>query len=356
MLNQLRGVLANLNSRNRLRHWKICLVILGLCCIVGTTASADPSFERSSTNPTFALYDPGQSFKADGVWDDEVKALEAMFKAYGFSYQKISDKDINAGKLLNNGTPRYKALVEPGGWAWPRNAAVTAVGEASIREFLAQGGNYIGFCAGSYNVAAKVIFAEHATGAGGTYNQASDYVTYNYDLKILPSAQGPFGWALWTDGTNPSLQEVRIDQSIPVLKAAGLPATTRFFYSGGPFFPDVSGLPNLEVWARAQKPPETNSAASTGDGQATIIRYSYGKGSVILFTYHPEVLVQEVADNMEFTVWDANQGVLLTETDFTWDPGSERTIKQVNIDAWNIVHAALQTAAGQAVTPLTRLP
>lgn len=338
------------------------LRILGVSLLAASLAWVPGSAVRAGTvsNPptaTFALYDPGQPYANDGVWDEEVRVLETLFKAYGFTYRKITDADINAGQLLNAGQPRYKALITPGGWAWRRNVNVKAAGEASIRDFLNKGGNYIGFCAGAYNAADKVVFAEHATGGGRAYNQTSDYVSYDYDLGILPgAAKGPFGWARWADGANPSLQEVRLDQNVPALKAAGLPAATRLFYSGGPYFPGIDGLPGLEVWARAQKPEGTSAAASTGDGEATIIRYGVGKGWVTLFSYHADVLVQERADNMRFTVWDSAQGKFLNESDFVWDPGAGRSVAGVNIDGWNIVHAALQLAAGQAVTPVKALP
>jgi len=45
----------------------------------------------------FALYDPG--YEDDGVWEEEVTALEAMFETYGWSYGAIGPQDLNVGTL-----------------------------------------------------------------------------------------------------------------------------------------------------------------------------------------------------------------------------------------------------------------
>jgi hypothetical protein len=162
-------------ERGALRTLGLLLMAASLAWVPSSATLAGTLPNASSPTATFALYDPGQPYANDGVWDEEVRVLETLFKAYGFTYRKITDADINAGQLLNAGRPRYKALVAPGGWAWRRNVNVKVTGETSLRDFLSKGGNYIGFCAGAYNAADNVVFAEHATGGGGAYNQASDY-------------------------------------------------------------------------------------------------------------------------------------------------------------------------------------
>lgn len=286
----------------------------------------------------FALYDPRG--ETDGVWSEEVTALVSLFDAYGFTYEKVDAAALVTGDLGEGEGRRYRALIAPGGWAWTRNQAVTPAGEEDLRRFVASGGNYVGFCAGAYWAADDVVFAEFAP---------TDYASYEYDLDLLPGpAKGPFAWAPWNGGTTISLQAAAIDTANPVMAAAKMPARTRFVYGGGPFFDDLSRVEGLEVWARAVAPEGTAPELRAGDGQPAIVRYHSGTGNVILFSYHPEVLVDSMVDGMVMSDY-------YPERTIAWDTG-DQTQDEVNLDSWNIVHAALQVAANTDVTPLTSLP
>lgn len=325
-------------------------MLLVLTPLLGSRLDActDPPADCPECVADFALFDP--AYENDGVWEEEVTALETLFTTYGWTWQRLGPADLNALALGSGSTRRFRALVAPGGYAYARNRDVDAVGEAGIRDFLAQGGGYVGFCAGSFWAATEVVWAETASGGGGTYNQAADYLTYPYELQLLPgAAQGPYGWMPWLDGTNASLEPVALDTSIPTLQAAGLPSETRFFYYGGPFFPDLDpSLPGLEVWARAIPPAGLDPAASSGAGQPTLIKFDLGTGPVVLFSYHPDILIGSMVDGVELTS-------ILVEANQSWDTGNQ-TLDEINLQSWNSVHAALQVAAGWTVTPLTQLP
>ncbi len=296
----------------------------------------------------FALYDP--SYENDGVWEEEVKALKALFATYNWTYQVIDHVDINTGILGSGSNRKYKALIAPGGYAYFRELAVTPTGEDNIRNFVNSGGNYVGFCAGAFWAADTLSWAEIATGNGGEYNQAGDYADYDYNLNLFDGvAKGPFGWEPWESGTNPSLQMVNINSLNPTMQLIGLPDTTRFFYYGGPVFTNIkTQLPDYEIWASAIAPPGTVPEALTGDGQPTVIKFSYGSGKVILFSYHPEVLIHSDVDNLYLSEF-------FDENSITWDTGNQ-SFDEINLDSWNIVHAALQIAADEPVTSVTSLP
>lgn len=296
----------------------------------------------------FALYDP--EYENDGVWEEEVSALKTMFFAYGWSYKIIDNNDLNNGELGSGIMRKYKALIMPGGWASYREIAITPLGKNYIRDFISSGGNYVGFCAGAFWASDTVDWAQNSSGFNEEYNLESDYVAYNYKLDLfLGHAKGPFGWTPWNDGTTASLQKVKINTSNSTMRLLSLPDTTRFFYYGGPFFTNLSSLPtNYEVWANAIAPDSLPLEAMTGNNEPTVVKFTYNLGTVILFSYHPEVLIYSDVDNSKLSQY-------INEDSLEFDTGNQ-SIDDINLDSWNIVHAALQIANNESVTKLTSLP
>src|SRR4029079_9171304 len=97
----------------------------------------------------FAIYDP--AYEDDGVWEDDVEALAAIIEASGYTWKRVDARAIDGGALGRGRKARFRALVEPGGWAWWRNVALGASGAARVRAFVNGGGGYVGFCAGAYD-------------------------------------------------------------------------------------------------------------------------------------------------------------------------------------------------------------
>jgi len=308
------------------------------------------SFHLFSQNyvADFALYDP--SYENDGVWEEEVTALKAMFFTYGWTYKVIDHISIHSGELGSGNTKNYKALIMPGGWALNREIAITSIGEDNIRSFISSGGNYIGFCAGSFYGANITDWAQTANGENGNYNIESDYLEYDYSLNLFDGfAKGPFGWTPWEDGDTASFQIANINRSNNVMQIIEMPDTTRFFYYGGPFFTNITTTPvNYEIWATAVAPEDINLEAKIGENEPTIVKYTYGSGNVILFSYHPEVLINSNVDNVELSQF-------IDETQMNWDVGIQ-TPEEINLNSWNIVHAALQIANNEQVTKIDSLP
>ena len=87
---------------------------------------------------------------------------------------------------------------------------------------------------------------------------------------------------------------------------------------------------------------------SDGNGKPSIIKFNYGSGKVILFAYHPDVLIHSMVDQLELSLF-------YKEKLIEWKTGDQEW-SEINLHSWNIVHAAMQIAAGQAVTALTTLP
>ena len=332
---------------------------LALGALVGALALAPPPPTATATGaapatdgcPTcvadIAIYDP--SYEDDGVWEEEVSAVRSLLSAYGWTYTRLDNDDLGAGALGTSDAPRFRALVAPGGWAATRLRAVGPAGDRAIRDFVANGGGYVGLCAGAYWAADTVSFASRASGGDREYNVESDYRSFAYDLGLYPgTAMGPFGWTPWDGGESASLQVTKIRTSTAPMSAAKMPDKTRFFYAGGPFFPDDEKPDSWQVWAKAVAPSGLPAKAESGDGEPTVVSFRHGEGRVVLFAYHPDVLLDSKVD-----------GVVLRdyydENDIEWDTGNQ-SMKEINIASWNIVHAAVQTVLGEPVTPVTRLP
>lgn len=312
-------------------------------------ASRPVAAERSpcpSCIADFAVYNP--QYEDDGVWEEEVTALEQMFKQYGWTSRSVSHTDLNDGVLGSGAERRFRALIAPGGWSWYREQAVTTSGESSVRAFLADGGHYVGFCAGAYWAATRLIWAMNTSDLKNGFSSPRDYSgIFPYELAIYPGdAKGPLGWMPWRNGTNVNFSVATLNLKNPTIAKLRLPRETRFLYGGGPFFPEAEKIPGLEVWARA-KAPSAQVSSKTGANQPTIIHFPIKNGSATLFSYHPDVLIKHDADGIALTQF-------FDEKKIKWDTGTQ-TFDQINHDSWNIVHAALQIAADQEVTPLVAI-
>lgn len=289
-----------------------------------------------------AIYD--QANEDDGVWEEEVKALETFASTFGWTTRRIDAAVLSSGELGVGATRRYRMLVAPGGWAAVRMVDVTPTGDEAIRQFVSSGGGYVGLCAGAYWAVNTVSFATVATGGRGSFNTAADYRQYPYDVGLFNgSAVGPFGWTPWAGGTQLNFEPARINVSNPVMAAAKLPTKTRFVYGGGPVFRPSGGMSDYQVWATAIAPPGTRPRVATGRGEPTVVRFSYGAGPVVLFSYHPDVLIHSRRDGVTLHQY-------YNENRIHWKRGGQ-SFAQINKDSWNILHAAFQVSMAQPVTP-----
>lgn len=322
----------------------LLLIVLSVCLCALDVAWAESDCLECVAD--FAIYNP--DYEDDGVWEEEVVALEHMFRAFGWTFRPVSHQDINSGALGAEKKRRFRALVAPGGWSWWREAAVTPEGDRNIRSFLKNGGHYVGFCAGAYAAAKRIVWAQEASSPEKNSRPADYNGIFSYELAIYPGdARGPLGWMPWRNGTNVNFDRAEINLKNPTMAAIGLPAEVRFLYGGGPFFPDAEKIPGVEIWARA-KTTVKGQSRETGAQQPTIIRYPVGDGSVTLFSYHPDVLIKHSSDGIALHQF-------FNEDTIAWDLGGG-TFDQINLWSWNIVHAALQLASNRPVTRMEKVP
>lgn len=306
------------------------------------TAPASPTVDCPACVADVAIYD--ESWEDDGVWEEEVTALMHLAAGYGWSTRTVSASAITAGELGVGAGRRYRMFAAPGGFAATRAWALTPVGDQALRDFVTSGGGFVGFCAGAYWAADTVSFATMASGRRGQYNAARDYRSYPYDLGLFSGvAKGPFGWEPWAGGARLNYQRVRISRDSTDMRAAAAPARMRLLYGGGPFFQPSATPPDWQVWATAVAPSGTSPKASTGRGAPTIIRFRRGSGTVVLFAYHPAILVHSRADGVRLNQY-------YREDKIHWNRGGQ-SFARINADSRNIVHAAFDAAMGIAISP-----
>lgn len=81
------------------------------------------------------------------LWDESflwgLMAYRAL-KGLGLPFDLIKAEDIKSGALN-----KYKMLFVPGGWASNKGKALGEGGLKAMREFVGNGGNYLGFCGGA---------------------------------------------------------------------------------------------------------------------------------------------------------------------------------------------------------------
>lgn len=160
----------------------------------------------------------------------------------------VSPEDVRSGRL-----EAEDALVMPGGFADAQSAALGAEGLAAVRRFVAEGGAYVGICAGAY------LATAHPLPRAG-------------NLELLNVTNIP----PWERGAGP-------------LRAAwpGEPGSFGMYYENGPVF-GPAGRPDLP---RATTVLEYRSGpgGSVGmEGFAAAVAGPYGRGRVVLLGPHPE--------------------------------------------------------------------
>ena len=192
-------------------------------------------------------------YSGRGVWDEGKMALIQMFRAYDFSIDTVNADYINSGSLEH-----YNLLVIPGGWAVNYRRDINSTGISNIRNFVQNGGVYLGICAGAYFAANTVEWRGR---------------TYSYPLSLFNGvASGPIDTiASWP---NYSITSINVHDS-----------NEWVLYYGGPYFYgnifDTIALYNI-------------------NNKSAIIQLNYGRGIVILSGVHPEIEEDSDRDSTDF--------------------------------------------------------
>ena len=185
-----------------------------------------------------------------GTWGSGVVAITRFLDFVQYPWLAVEALDVIAGHVFDDAS----ALWVPGGWAPSYTAELGDAGLAKIRDFVDQGGGYIGTCAGAYLAATQVVWEGES---------------FDYPLGLWSgTADGPqaFPWPEY------GLIGVRSEEGHPLVSSARTYQT--LLYGGSRF----DGSNADEVVARY-----------TADGTAAAIIAAYGTGHVLLMGFHGEI-------------------------------------------------------------------
>jgi glutamine amidotransferase-like uncharacterized protein len=265
----------------------------------------------SSVNVAFALngadvalYNdsrPGTTYYNDyGVWPDGVTAIKNMLKTLGRTCEEISDSDLNYS--TQDFSNLYKVILFPGGYAYWYNYFITKAGKERIRNFVKNGGGYLGICAGAFFASDRIVWE------GVPYDDNAHYNKYGeltgYDLDLFPgTGTGPINEIANWNAERWNMTTFNFQKENTVLSYyKTIPYSEDIIYIGGPYFSiDKDAESKVEILATYNY-----------NGKPAIVAFQCGSGKVVLSGPHPEI--EEDSDR---------DGVTIDREDTMDDKGSD---------------------------------
>ena len=225
-----------------------------------------------------AVYDD-RSLEDGGAWTESVLGVRRVLEDNGYTWESIDAYDVNNNDL----SAYYKLIVFPGGWAGGYNEYINGSGYQNIRNFISNGGSYLGMCAGSFFACDKVYWRE-----GSVIDTPQNI--YNYPLNLWDGiGDGVIrDFVYWGENTyypnhaGTRMTDIQVDTD---LMPEADPLINVLYYGGPVFKPNAGKWGNTQVIARYQMD------GYSADEFAAMILFPYGNGKVFLSAVHPEVSV-----------------------------------------------------------------
>ena len=174
-------------------------------------------------------------YSDDGAWEDGIIALEHFFDNQNVTHTRLYAADLNAGTWNKEAL----AVVFPGGYAYNYQLTISLDAVDEIRDYVANGGGYIGICAGAY-FASKTVAWE-----GGVYP---------YELGIFDgTAYGSLNYiAPWPNYT---MTGISLNKNNNISKSNKDKISV--LYYGGPIFTPNPGveIDTIATWDSAENTP-----------------------------------------------------------------------------------------------------
>jgi len=190
-------------------------------------------------------------YSGRGSWETDVSAFSNYFEQYGYPYSHFDETDAAEMDLA----AQYDLICFPGGFAAEYKNYIK--NHDNIRSFIAEGGLFMGVCAGAY-YACDILKWQ------GTDNP---YPLGLFDGKGVGPLSGLVGWGETT--------VINLNREYPVNNSfdQGL----EMYYFDGPYFEPYAGK-EVDVLASYDV-----------NGEPAIIAGSFGEGAYLLFGPHPEL-------------------------------------------------------------------
>ena len=195
------------------------------------------SDQESTKMPQGAIY----SGKGAIFFGDLAFILELL----DISYEALDEGEIQKGELN-----KFKLLMVPGGYTQEYMPALGEIGKEAIRNFVREGGAYIGICAGAYIAARKVEVPGKPGGLGLIEVQ-----------NIRKAGVG--------------MRKIYLEKH-PITE--GLGEELEIYYHNGPEIVAGSGVSGVAYYQ---------------NGRLAIVSSFFGKGKVVIFSPHPEGCISQ---------------------------------------------------------------
>lgn len=217
-------------------------------------------------------------YSDDGTWQDGIIALEQFFDYHDISHKRVYAMDLNNS---NNYEDAY-AICFPGGYAYNYKIALTFKTINNIRDYVANGGSYIGVCAGAFFASSDVVWE-------------GEYYPYSLSLFKGKAIGSIYEIAPWD---NYKMTNISINKDNDILRNP--PVDLKVLYYGGPYFQsDETDFDTIATWDEFHNFP-------------SIINFNYVQGKVLLIGPHLEI---EEDDDRDFT----NFALELKDIESDWD-------------------------------------
>jgi putative intracellular protease/amidase len=199
-------------------------------------------------------------FAGEGARKTKGPAAEAVERVPGFEVRLVTGEDIRAGKLKD-----FRVLIQPGGSGSGQAKDLGPEGRERVKEFVKQGGGYIGICAGAYLA-----------------SRSYDWSLHILDAEVLDRAH-------WARGTGDV--ELKLSPKGREFFAAKGDVVTVYYGQGPLLAPGKDdAIPDYEALAAYQTEIHSRGGAKPGvmKGTTAAARGTYGAGRVFCFSPHPE--------------------------------------------------------------------
>jgi len=210
-------------------------------------SSSGVSNVGSQRRPLVAIY------YDQGVWPAGREAVEHMLTAHHVSWQRVNAKAVNGGDLAE-----FDVFWLPGGWSGDYWSRISGRGMEHLRQFVRQGGGFVGICAGAFFASALIVWE----------GESFDYPVGLFAGQTVGPVTEIAPW--------PQCAMTAIDLSPQHPVSSALSPIRRQLYYGGPVFVPNGNQPVEIVAAYAQT------------GEPAAITFQYGNGRVFLSGLHFE--------------------------------------------------------------------
>ncbi len=226
------------------------LVLLGLSVPLSCTFGDSESKPRPIRVAVYTGEGAGPSLK------DLRKALA--------EFPELSVHDLKGEAIRQGHLARYDLLIVPGGSGGREARGLGEKGREEVKQFIRNGGGYIGICAGAYLATCDYPWSLHILNA-----------------RVLDKEH-------WNRG-NGEVEIALSQRGREVLGARH--EMVSIHYAQGPILAPAhhKGLPGYETWATFRTQVAKNGAPrGVMPGATAVAAAEFGKGRVLCFSPHPE--------------------------------------------------------------------